>query len=291
MMSRRMQCPKCHFENEDQATECHKCGIIFAKYAHHEEIVHQEAKHAEETQAEAAELRQELTNRIIAIPAALISARILVGIAAPFVRIIAMFVHESGHALTAWLCGFWATPGLWFTPVSDERNIGVTLFCIAAFGFGCYWSFATERRAVLGLCAAALLAAIVGRFLPEQRASMLFTFGGEGGSFVLGTLLMTTVYARRDSPLCEQGLRWGFLGIGALAFLDAFTSWTGKEEDIGFGEQEGTATDPSKLVETYGWTIQQMMHRYVMLAEVCLLALAIVYIWGIMRTRAEIRSL
>ena len=43
-----------------------------------------------------------------------------------------MFVHETGHAVSAWLCGYWSTPGLWFTPVADEREFSVTLFFILA---------------------------------------------------------------------------------------------------------------------------------------------------------------
>src|SRR5438093_439960 len=243
-----MQCPKCHFENEDHAAECLKCGIVFAKYAQHEKIAHLHEQRAEENQEETAGLRQELTYRIVAIPAALISARIMVGIAPAFARVIAMFVHESGHAVSAWLCGYWATPGLWFTPVSDERNFWITLFFVGAFGFGAYYSWVTERRALAGLCAAALGFEIIGTMLPVQNAQALFTFGGDGGSLVLGTLLMTTVYARRDSLICENSLRWGFLGIGAAAFLVALTSWTGKEEDISFGVHEGILSDARKLL-------------------------------------------
>jgi len=285
-----MQCPKCHFETEEHATECLKCGIVFAKYARHEEEVQLQQELAEERRKQVAELGQELTYRMLAIPAALLSARILVGIAPAFVRILAMFVHESGHALTAWLCGYWATPGLWFTPVSDERSPWVTLFFIGAFGFGLYWSWTTKRRAVSALFIAALLFELVGTLLPARQAQALFIFGGDGGSLVLGSLLMTTFYARPDSPLCENSLRWGFLGIGAVAFMDAFCSWTGKEEDIPFGVQEGALSDPSALVETYGWTIQLMIQRYVRLAAVSLIALAIAYVFGVMRTRAELRS-
>ena len=50
------------------------------------------------------------------------------------------------------------------------------------------------------------------------------------------------------------------------------------------------ARQRSKLVERFGWTIQEMMQRYVRLAEICLVALAILYIIGIVRTRAAVRS-
>src|SRR5205823_15135035 len=115
-------------------------------------------------------------------------------------------------------------------------------------------------------------------------------FCGVGGSVVLSSLLMTTVYARRESLFCENSLRWGFLGIGASAFMDAFSSWTGKENDIPFGVQEGSLSDPSALVETYGWTIQLMVQRYVRLAGICLIALAAVYVYGIMQTRARLND-
>jgi hypothetical protein len=285
-----MQCPKCHFENEEQATECLKCGIVFSKYAQHEETAHLREQRVEQSREEAGEMRQELTYRILAIPAGLISARIMVGIAPAFIRIIAMFVHETGHAVSAWLCGYWAIPGLWFTPVSDERSFGITLFFICVFGFGVYYAWITQRHAIAGLCAVAFILEIIGSRLPGWQAEVFFTFGGDGGSLVLGTLLMTTVYARRDSAIRANSLQYGFLGIGAAAFMDAYTSWTGKEEDIPFGVQEGTLSDPSKLVESYGWTIQQMMQRYVRLAEICLVALAILYIIGIVRTRAAVRS-
>ena len=98
-----MQCPKCHFENEEHAAECVKCGIVFAKYAEHQKMAPIRELREEINQEEVAEDRQETTYRIVAIPAALLFARFLVGIAPAFVRIIAMFVHETGHAVSAWL--------------------------------------------------------------------------------------------------------------------------------------------------------------------------------------------
>ena len=36
---------------------------------------------------------------------------------------LAMVLHESGHAITAWLTGRWAVPLLWVTPHGEERLI------------------------------------------------------------------------------------------------------------------------------------------------------------------------
>ena len=285
-----MLCPKCDFENEAQTSECLKCGIVFAKFARHQEMLDIQEQRAEEWREEVAELRQELTSRVLAIPVALLSARILAGVAPAFIRILAMFIHESGHALTAWLCGYWAVPGLWFTPIGEEHAFSIALLFIVLFGGGCYWCWTADRRVLARMSAAALLLQLICTFLPANQARALITFGGDGGSLVLGGLLMTTVYVRRDSLTYQNSLRWGFLGIGAAAFMDAFSTWTGKEEDLPFGIQEGTLSDPSTLVETYGWTISLMIERYVRLAVVCLIVLAAVYVLGIVRTRNEIRS-
>ena len=285
-----MQCPKCHFEHDDGATECPKCGIVFAKFAEHQKFVEVQQKFEKEDAEEAADLRQELTSRFLALPIALILARVSVAAAPAAVRILAMLVHESGHAVTAWLCGFWAVPGLWFTPVGEHRAAWVSIFLIGALGFGCFWAWVSGHRALAVLSTTFIGIQVVFTMLPAPTAQMLITFGGDGGSLVLGSLLMSTFYFRRGSAIYDNSLRLGFLGIGALAFMDAFYTWSGKEEDIPFGIQEGTLSDPSTLVQTYGWTIQLMMQRYVRLAAACLVALAILYVIGILRTRAEPRS-
>ena len=76
-----MQCPKCHFEHDDGATECPKCGIVFAKFAEHQKFVEVQQKFEKEDAEEAADLRQELTSRFLALPIALILARVSVAAA------------------------------------------------------------------------------------------------------------------------------------------------------------------------------------------------------------------
>ena len=45
---------------------------------------------------------------------------------------------------------------------------------------------------------------------------------------------MMTFYARRESVLYQNSLRWGFLVIGALSFMDAYATWTGGIESDPF---------------------------------------------------------
>jgi len=288
-----MQCPKCKFDHPDQTTECLKCGIVFEKFLRVQEapdapVPPPEVSFPEDDYTKA-EARDEFRYRLFALPAALIGARIIVA-NFPLVRLLTMWVHESGHALTAWLCGFWAMPGPWFTPVSDERTIGITLFVVGVIGLAGFLCWKTERWFTLGVLGAIFIFKIVGTLLPVNRAQVLIIFGGDGGLMVLGTILMATFYARREGPIYQNGLRWGFIVIGAASLMDAYKTWTGPEEDLPFGVQEGTLSDPSQMVQNYGWTIQFMIQQYVRLATACFIVLAVFYVFGIVRARGALRS-
>jgi len=288
-----MQCPKCKFEHESQITECLKCGIVFTKYYRFLERTKSIPARLEvDNQDEgytANEAKQELRYRVFALPVALLVARVLVGAFPGFVRLLTMWVHETGHAVTAWLCGFWALPGPWITPVSDERSLSVTVLVLGAVGFGGFQVWNTRRWPMVAAGVAVLIFQLVCTLLPFNRAHELIIFGGDAGCMVLGSILMITFYARRESPIYQNSLRWGFLLIGAAAFMDAFKTWTGTEDDIPFGTQEGNLTDPSSLVQTYGWPIHVMMQRYVRLGVACIAGLAIMYAYGILSTRAAMR--
>jgi hypothetical protein len=287
-----MQCPKCKFDSESQTTECLKCGIVFAKYYRLQERPQSMPTRVEaesEDEADTAdEAKRELRYRVFAVPLALLAARSLVGTFPGLVRLLTMWVHEAGHAVTAWLCGFWAVPGPWVTPVSDERSLSVMVLVLGAVGFGGFQVWNARRWTMVGAGVAVLIFQLVCTLLPFNRAQALIIFGGDAGCMVLGSILMITFYARRESPIYQNSLRWGFLVIGALAFMDAFATWTGTEDDIPFGTQEGTLTDPSSLVQTYGWPIQVMMQRYVRLGVACIAGLAITYVFGILCARSTL---
>lgn len=288
-----MQCPNCKFEHQDQTTECFKCGIVFAKYHRlqhgRESIPTRVDENDTDESSSSDQAKQELHYRVFALPVALLAARFLVGTFPGLVRLLTMWVHEAGHAVTAWLCGFWALPGPWVTPVSDERSVSVMVLVLGAVGFRGFQVWNARRWSLVIAGAAVLIFQLVCTLLPFDRAQALIIFGGDAGCMVLGSILMITFYARRESPIYQNSLRWGFLVIGAAAFMDAFATWTGVEDDIPFGTQGGTLTDPSSLVQTYGWPIHVMMQRYVRLGVVCLTGLAIVYVYGILSTRAAMR--
>ncbi len=226
--------------------------------------------------------------RQLALPVALLLAWLVTFAGPRFVgRIfLSMWVHELGHAVTAWLCGFGAFPGPWRTPVSDERMPLLTLGLLLALGYAGFRAWAAEARwlcAGLGLLAVLALALTLG--MGVHRARALITFGGDAGCLVLGTILMATFYVPPGSALHRGWLRWGFLVIGAFAFMDAFKTWwdAGHGRDgVEYGHLEGVGdSDPTRLVFEYGWGEARLIARYLRLAWICLTALGLLYLWNL----------
>ncbi len=192
---------------------------------------------------------------------------------------LSMMVHELGHAVTGWWCGFAALPGLWKTIVPEARSavwILVTALCAGLVALG--WRKQRWWLVIAGLALAAL--ELYAHDLEPLVAQQWVTFGGDGGAMVLGTALMASFFIPK---LAEHGLRWGLLSIGAAAFVDTFATWWTARSDtdaIPFGEIEGVGlSDPSKLKDVYGWSTEHLVHHYVALGVGCLVALAVVYAW------------
>ena len=216
--------------------------------------------------------------RALAIPVALLMAWLAVRSAPGAVRLLAMWVHETGHAASAWLCGYMAWPGPWFTPVGSERSLPLTLLLLGGLGYGAYAAWRAERMfwvvaSTVGLVVTAFCTFVLG----PGRAEQMIVFGGDGGCLVIGTVMMLTVYARDDSPVRRDHLRWALVFFGALAFMDAFHVWSGPIERIPFGANENGLSDPSVLSEMYGWSVLALQRRYLQVAWGCLAVLGAVY--------------
>jgi hypothetical protein len=302
-VSIRMRCPKCQFDHPLQTTECLKCGIIFARYLAVVSAAKQANVEAQVVQTGALSpnvalpvrndalrndaLRNdalwEFKCRIFALPLALVVARL---VARSPLGMLAMVLHESGHAITAWLTGRWAVPMLWVTMHGEERSWWVVLAVTSAIMYWGFLAWKSERRELLWAVGAVLIVQLIFLRLP---AGSSIVFGGDAGAFVLGTVLMATFYAPRESAICRSwGLRWGLLAIGAISFVHVFLVWSGPLEDIPFGEIEGVnLSDPSLLTTVYGWSVTQLVDRYMRLATVCLVVLAGIYVWGLVSAYRE----
>jgi hypothetical protein len=207
---------------------------------------------------------------------------------------LSMMVHELGHAVTAWWCGFAAIPTLWKTLIPETRSavVPLALLGLEAWIFVRGWRTARSAWMLIGLgLAATQFVGTLGTSV--GRAQEAITFGGDAGAMVLGTLLMLTFFVGPASRLRTQQLRWGFLVIGAAALVDTFGTWWAARSDtdaIPFGEIEGVGlSDPSKLDEVYGWTTQQLVHRHLTVGVACFVVLAAAWLWftHIERVRGE----
>lgn len=235
---------------------------------------------------------RELQCRVLALPLAL---GVGLWVANSGLRIIAgmlaMVVHESGHAITAWLTGRWAIPTFWVTWHGESRSWLVVLAVAAAIVFGGFRAWRAKRWGWLCAAGAVLVLQITMLRLTPFKQDALIVFFGDGGAMVLATILMATFYAPRESKLCKSwGLRWGLLAIGALSFMYVYHSWSGPYENIPFGEIEGVnLSDPSLLTTMYGWSITQLVDRYLLLARFCFAAMIALYLWGLLSAYADVQ--
>jgi hypothetical protein len=233
--------------------------------------------------------------RAFAIPAALLGSLLFVhaGFGRALVRIFfSMWVHEIGHAVAAWLCGYLAFPGPWLTPVAAERSTFFAVVVAAALAFAAVRAWSGERRRFAMALASVLFVQLAcTTLLRPDSARQLIVFAGDGGCLVLGTLLMCSMYAPAGGSIRSGWLRWGLIPIGAASFADVFSLWWSARHDdsvIPFGRNEGAGlSDPSVLSEQFGWSADAIVHRYVVLGCVCLVGLALVYVLGLMRSDEE----
>jgi len=226
---------------------------------------------------------------LVAIPGALLVALALHFVLPSLQRIVfAMPLHELGHAVSGWLCGLPSIPMLWVTSIPGERSLIVPLAVAGVMGFLALRAWRAEKGFYAALCAAVLALAAIGTFvLKPKTVQMLAVFAGDGLGLVFSTLLMASFFFGKGTQLYQGSLRWGFVFIGASAFIDMYAVWWGARKDFGlipFGEQERAGlSDATKLVDVHGWTADQLVHRYVVLGVVCLVVLAAIYAWGVWR--------
>jgi Zn-finger nucleic acid-binding protein len=230
---------------------------------------------------------------LFAIPAMLVIGILfnLTGMGASIQRIwLTMPVHELGHAITAWFTGYNAIPSLWVTQIfSDSRGWIAPLMVLGAIGFGARYAYQHKSKAGLITCAVLLFLQIIGTLvLSPNTANLLITFGGDGVGLILATILMCSFYHGKNTNLYKGMLRWGFVAIGAAAFVDIYSVWfsaIGDYAKVPYGTTGGRFTDSYKMIEHHGWSFDTLIGRYNLLGNICLVVLGVAYYFGLRKVK------
>lgn len=300
-------CPWCSAPPNTGST-CLRCGANYARaYAikTHGRVTPIEAIEPTEsydvpmqdTWQDASGLERELQFRIYAIPVALCLAIAfnMASLGSALQRIFfTMPVHEFGHAVTAWFCGFAAIPTLWKTFIPEARLWGVSIALSCAIGYLIYRAYWKENTPLIfGGVMLLLIQAFATLGLTPETAHTLTIFGGDGAGMLIAVLLMGSFYFGKETQIYKGSLRWGFLLIGAASFIDIFATWWRARQDIGaipYGTLDGASSDSMTLVETYGWSLDNLVNRYVTLGACCLVVLALVYAWGLWDAQSAVAA-
>lgn len=204
----------------------------------------------------------------------------------------AMPVHELGHAMSGWLCGFNSIPTLWKTLTPENRGYISSLLLIIGLIALARYALKTKKAAWLIPVLIILLIQVYGTLIiPLNKADMFITMGGDAMGLILATILMAIFYVGKETQLYKGALRWGFLGIGAAAFMNMLIPWWNKDiSAIGYGLTGGIPTDSWKMINIHLWDWSSLFNVHITIGIICLLALTVIYILGIIQTRKWLKE-
>ncbi len=177
-------------------------------------------------------------------------------------------------------------------PDSGNQGLIAPLALFAALGYALYRAHIANQLPAMVAVDMLMLLQIFGTLIIQpETARMLITFGGDGMGMMLATLLMSSFFFGKHTQLYKGSLRWGFVVMGAAAFIDMYATWWKARKDVNaipYGTLDGMASDAMKLVEVHGWTLQLLVQRHVVVGACCLLLLTLVYAWGVRRAKSEL---
>ena len=203
-----------------------------------------------------------------------------------------MWLHEAGHALSSWFCGVIAVPLPWVTMGAQGRSTPFILLLFSSLGALGYRLWRGERKRLVAVPASLGSLLLVGVLVPFRHATTFIVFCGDGGALVLGTLFMLgAMLLPDDVRLARGGLRWGYLVIGAGAFMDAFVTWVKAWRDwaeLPLGRNEGSGlSDASRLLDVSGWSEAGLVRSYLALGLGCLGVLTALTAWRLISRRGR----
>lgn len=199
-----------------------------------------------------------------------------------------VWIHELGHASVAWLCGRPAVPlPIGWTNVEPNRSLVLYLAILAGLGFLALVGW-RERKAwpvVLAVSLAVVQSLMTWR-LGEGRAREWMIFCGVGGEFYLSAAMVCLFYLEFPDWFRWGSCRYVVLFIGAASFFESYSFWRSVRrgaEAIPYGSmingEDDGGGDMNILVDEYHWTQHRVIFTYNHLADACLAAVLVIYLF------------
>lgn len=193
-----MECPKCGFQQLDDATECHRCGVIFGKlYGHSDDtpppvlpplpVVPRVA-----TAAVASRPAEPPPYRMLAVAAVIAIIFNYLPVVSWAMSALVTLFHEVGHAVVAWILGVPAIPAFDFAygggithMVGFQPVLALIIFGLAAWGI---WLLRAHRNVAIGLSIVLAFWLIV--VTAEWRRETVISGAGVGGEIAFAAIFL-----------------------------------------------------------------------------------------------------
>lgn len=230
-------------------------------------------------------------------PAALVVAKVARVLVLPAMLVdgVRLWLHEWGHAIAAWACGWWAIPlPIGFTPFIEGRSWLVIAVWQTLWGLWTWRTFVAEHYVASAVGALALVAQWVGAFvLTHDSQEALALFGGCAGELVLSAALIAMFPLRFSRRTRWAQLRWALWFLGGGVFVEAFSLWNAARTNgtaIPWGSLYGSDSDGdmNRLADVHHWSVFAISARYFALACVCALAVWAGLAWRALLRRREL---
>jgi hypothetical protein len=199
-----------------------------------------------------------------------------------------MWMHELGHAIVAWLSGFFAValPFVTLQP-SEDRSIFVTLVVLTLIGALAFYGHRKRQWALLGFSGALLVTqALLTLGINPAQATKWVIFSGLGGELVLPTALVLAFYQRL--PARWDFWRYPVLGASAVTLVRGLFLWIGVWRGtriMPHGSMIGddASGDVERLGRVYHWNEHDLAGTYVAIAWACVMVVATAYAFYLLR--------
>jgi Zn-finger nucleic acid-binding protein len=200
-----------------------------------------------------------------------------------------MPIHELGHAMTAWLCSRAAVPLPFVTlRLSYTRSVWIYVITNLILLFLANYSHHQKLRFPLLISQGFMFLSFWFTWvLSPTQQNMAITYGGEGGTWILGTLLACAFF--HQVPVRQWALiRPVLLFCGAYGMVQRFFFF----QEIRSGKRElpeiaayGLDSDFKVLNETYGWSLSEITDHFLKLGTICFCFVFLYSIFQWIRTR------